>query len=86
MKDRLDGEAAIAAKFGSGLWGYFRGAMHEFSKKGMRNRVGLVFCAFALQNLSGAAGLFSLSICVSQRLMALQQSTTTRPHFLDHSE
>ncbi|KEF51462.1 uncharacterized protein A1O9_12379 [Exophiala aquamarina CBS 119918] len=57
MKERLDGEAVIAAKFGGGLYGYFRGAMHEFSKKGMRNRVGLVFCAFALQNLSGAAAI-----------------------------
>ena len=56
MKERLDDEAAIAAKFGGGLSGYFRGSMHEFSKKGMRNRVALVFCAFALQNLSGAAG------------------------------
>jgi hypothetical protein len=62
MKERLDGEAAIAAKFGSGLWGYFRGAMHEFSKKGMRNRVALVFCAFALQNLSGAAGMSAIHV------------------------
>ncbi|KAK5056758.1 hypothetical protein LTR84_012290 [Exophiala bonariae] len=57
IQERLDDEAAITSKYGSGLWGYFRGALHEFSKKGMRNRVGLVFCAFALQNLSGAAAI-----------------------------
>lgn len=56
MQERLDGEAEISRKYGTGLWAYFRGALAEFSKKGMRNRVALVFCSFTLQNLSGAAG------------------------------
>ncbi|KIV93142.1 hypothetical protein PV10_04380 [Exophiala mesophila] len=57
MQERLDGEAEISRKYGTGLWAYFRGALDEFSKKGMRNRVVLVFCSFTLQNLSGAAAI-----------------------------
>lgn len=68
MQARLDDEAAMSAKYGSGLWGYFRGALNELSKKGMRNRVGLVFCAFALQNLSGAAGMDVISIYELRKL------------------
>lgn len=86
IQERLDDEAAITAKYGSGLWGYFRGALHEFSKKGMRNRVLLVFCAFALQNLSGAAGMTLAFIAGPRRLTMTQQSTITRLHFSDRSE
>lgn len=60
MRERLDGEAAVAANFGTGFGAYLRGAFHEFGKKGMRNRVFLVFCAFTLQNLSGAAGMYTI--------------------------
>ncbi|PNS17048.1 Hexose transporter 2 [Sphaceloma murrayae] len=57
MQERLDGERAISAKHGTGLMAYIKGAFEEFSKKGMRNRVLLVLCAFSLQNLSGAAAI-----------------------------
>lgn len=49
-------EADIAGRYGTGSWALFRGALYELSRKGMRNRVILVFCSFALQNMSGAAG------------------------------
>lgn len=49
-------EADIAGRYGTGPWALFRGALYELSRKGMRNRVILVFCSFALQNMSGAAG------------------------------
>lgn len=55
IQDRLNEEAGVASKYGTGSWAFFRGAMDEFSRPGMRNR-DLVFCAFALQNLSGASG------------------------------
>ncbi|KAL5361080.1 general substrate transporter [Aspergillus floccosus] len=57
IKDRLREEEAIANTYGMGPWAYSRGALHELSRKGMRNRVALVFCAFALQNMSGAAAI-----------------------------
>ena len=57
MRNRLAEEAAIAAKYGNGSWAFFRGAMAEFSRKGMRNRIFLVFCAFTLANLSGASAI-----------------------------
>lgn len=57
MRDRLADEAAIANRYGSGTGAFIKGAMHEFSRKGMWNRVLLVFCAFALQNMSGAAAI-----------------------------
>jgi hypothetical protein len=56
IRIRLEEEALIAKKYGSGSWSYFRGALFELSRKGMWNRVLLVFCSFALQNMSGAAG------------------------------
>lgn len=56
IQNRLNEEAGVASKYGTGSWAFFRGAMDEFSRPGMRNRVFLVFCAFALQNLSGASG------------------------------
>lgn len=57
IENRLHEEASISAAYGSGQWAFYRGAMKEFSRKGMRNRVVLVFCAFALQNLSGASAI-----------------------------
>lgn len=56
IQNRLNEEASVASKYGQGSWAFFRGAMDEFSRRGMRNRVFLVFCAFALNNLSGASG------------------------------
>ena len=64
LRLRLDEEAAVASRYGSGPYALFRGAMHEFSQKGMRNRVLVVFCAFTLQNLSGAAGKPILTITI----------------------
>ena len=58
IQNRLNEEASVAGKYGSGSWAFFRGAMDEFSRRGMRNRVFLVFCSFALQNFAGAAGLY----------------------------
>lgn len=58
IRSRLADEALIAAKYGSGSWAFFRGSLTELSRKGMWNRVVLVFCSFALQNMSGAAGKF----------------------------
>ena len=57
IRNRLAEEASIATTYGSGSWAFFRGAMAEFSRKGMRNRVFLVFCAFTLANLSGASAI-----------------------------
>lgn len=57
IQNRLNEEAGVASKYGTGSWAFFRGAMDEFSRRGMRNRVFLVFCAFALNNLSGASGM-----------------------------
>lgn len=56
VRARLYDESILAAKYGDGSWAYFRGALYELSRKGMWNRVLLVFVAFALQNMSGAAG------------------------------
>lgn len=58
IRSRLADESIIASKYGSGPWAFFRGALFELSRKGMWNRVLLVFCSFALQNMSGAAGKF----------------------------
>lgn len=58
IQNRLNEEASVASKYGLGSWAFFRGAMDEFSRRGMRNRVFLVFCAFALNNLSGASGMW----------------------------
>ncbi|THX67429.1 MFS quinate transporter QutD [Aureobasidium pullulans] len=57
MQSRLDEEATIAARYGNGSLAFIRGALNELSRPGMRNRVLLVFCAFALQNLSGASAI-----------------------------
>lgn len=57
MRDRLAEEAAVAGKYGTGAWSFFRGALSELSRKGMRNRVLLIFCGFALQNFGGAGGM-----------------------------
>ncbi|KAL8290906.1 hypothetical protein RB597_008936 [Gaeumannomyces tritici] len=57
MRARLADEAAIAGRYGTGTIAFIRGAMHEFAQKGMYNRIILTFCAFALQNMSGAAAI-----------------------------
>lgn len=57
MRDRLAEEAAVSGRYGSGRWAFFRGAMSELSRKGMRNRVFLIFCGFALQNFGGAGAI-----------------------------
>lgn len=57
IRTRLAEEQVIANKFGTGSWAFFRGALSELSRKGMWNRVVLVFCSFALQNMSGAAAI-----------------------------
>lgn len=57
MRNRLAEETVISEKYGHGAWAHFRGAMAEFSRKGMRNRIFLVFCAFTLNNLSGASAI-----------------------------
>ena len=56
IRIRLSEEAVIAGRYGTGPWAFFRGALYELSRKGMWNRVLLVFCSFTLQNMSGAAG------------------------------
>lgn len=53
---RLEEEAVIARGYGTGFYAYCRGALKELSMRGMRNRVWWIWCAFTLQNLSGAAG------------------------------
>lgn len=50
-------EASFSSKYGLGSLAFFRGAMDLFSRPGMHNRLFLVLCAFALNNLSGASGL-----------------------------
>lgn len=60
IQSRLNEETSVANKYGTGSWAFFRGAMDEFSRRGMRNRVFLVFCSFALQNFAGAAGIYLL--------------------------
>ncbi|KAK0379449.1 hypothetical protein CLIM01_03174 [Colletotrichum limetticola] len=57
IRTRLAEEASVAATYGGGFYAYIRGSLHELSRKGMWNRLLLVFCAFALQNMSGAAAI-----------------------------
>jgi MFS family permease len=57
IRTRLAEERLVSSEYGAGSWAFIRGALSELSRKGMRNRVFLVFCAFTLQNMSGAAGL-----------------------------
>lgn len=82
MRSRLSDEAAIAARHGSGPWAFIRGALSELGRPGMRNRVLLVACAFALQNLSGAAGKSSAShyltvSCATSNADVVTQPSTT---------
>jgi hypothetical protein len=70
LKARLEEEATIASGYGQGAYALFRGAMHEFSQKGMRIRVLVITCAFTLQNLSGAAGKKSSSIPCTETMRA----------------
>ncbi|SPO03722.1 related to quinate transport protein [Cephalotrichum gorgonifer] len=57
IQSKLAEEAAITKAYGTGAWAFFRGAMAEFMRKGMRNRVFLVFCSFTFMNLSGASAI-----------------------------
>lgn len=61
IRTRMEDESHLASKYGTGPWAFFRGALFELSRKGMWNRVLLVFVSFALQNMSGAAGKSSYS-------------------------
>lgn len=56
IRSRLIEENMISSRYGTGPIAYIRGALYELSRKGMWNRVVLVFCSFTLQNMSGAAG------------------------------
>lgn len=68
IRNRLADEARVSSRFGTGPWALFRGAVSELTRKGMRNRVILVFCSFALQNMSGAAGKFQRYFILGQKL------------------
>ncbi|KAJ6442403.1 quinate permease [Purpureocillium lavendulum] len=57
MRVRLREETNLARRFGHGYVAFLKGALFELSRRGMWNRVLLVFCAFALQNMSGAAAI-----------------------------
>lgn len=57
IEKRLFEEASIAESYGTGAMALYKGAFKECSRKGMRNRFFLIFCAFALQNFSGAAAI-----------------------------
>ena len=57
IESRLQEEASLSAAYGSGPLAFYRGALKQFCQRGMRNRVLLVFLAFALQNMSGAAAI-----------------------------
>ncbi|KAK1841837.1 quinate permease [Colletotrichum chrysophilum] len=57
IRARLAEEAAVAKAYGNGSWAYIRGSLSELSRKGMWNRLLLVFVAFTLQNMSGAAAI-----------------------------
>jgi len=52
-RDRIAHERAVV-RGGSGLMGYLKGALREVILPGIRNRMGLAFIMFALQNFSGA--------------------------------
>ena len=79
MRTRLEDEAIVASKYGTGAWAFFRGALFELSRKGMWNRVLLVFVAFALQNMSGAAGKSDFFRTMKNANEA-KPSITTRRH------
>ncbi|EFQ25200.1 uncharacterized protein GLRG_00344 [Colletotrichum graminicola M1.001] len=57
FQKKIDEERAVAAQYGTGQWAYLRGVANMLARKGMWNRLVLVFCAFALNNLSGAAAI-----------------------------
>ncbi|ATY61706.1 MFS quinate transporter [Cordyceps militaris] len=57
IRSRLADEMKIAGRYGTGSWAMFKGVIAELARKGMRNRVLLVVCAFSLQNMSGAAAI-----------------------------
>lgn len=84
IRARLADEASVAAGYGDGFFAYIRGSLFELSRKGMWNRLLLVFCSFSLQNMSGAAGKFPSLLPGRGRVSDLtvasfQPSTTTRP-------
>lgn len=62
FQKKLDEERAVSAQYGNGQWAYLRGVANMLCRKGMWNRLVLVFCAFALNNLSGAAGMLQYLI------------------------
>lgn len=78
MRARLADEAAIASRYGTGTVAFIRGAMYEFSQKGMYNRIILTFCAFALQNMSGAAGMIHARLCSWLCVVVLELLLTDR--------
>ena len=57
IESRIQEEASISSAYGAGALAFYRGALKQFCLPGMRNRVLLVFLAFALQNMSGAAAI-----------------------------
>ncbi|CCF43114.1 hypothetical protein CH063_12912 [Colletotrichum higginsianum] len=57
FQKKIDEERAVSAQYGNGQWAYLRGVANMLCRKGMWNRLVLVFCAFALNNLSGAAAI-----------------------------
>lgn len=57
LESRIQEEASLSAAYGTGTLAFYRGALKQFCQRGMRNRVLLVFLAFALQNMSGAAAI-----------------------------
>lgn len=57
LQKKMDEEAAVASGYGTGQVAYFRGVADILCRKGMWNRLVLVFCIFALNNLSGAAAI-----------------------------
>lgn len=57
IRSRLADELKIAGRYGTGPWAMFKGVIAELARKGMRNRLLLIVCAFSLQNMSGAAAI-----------------------------
>lgn len=62
FQKKLDEERAVSSQYGTGQWAYLRGVANMLARKGMWNRLVLVFCAFALNNLSGAAAINYYSV------------------------
>ncbi|KAI1259327.1 general substrate transporter [Xylariaceae sp. FL1019] len=57
IQGRLEEEAVLASRYGTGAWALFRGGLAVLMQPGMRNRVALVFWAFTLTQFSGAAAI-----------------------------